>query len=424
MTRKERMPIFEYEAVDGAGQALKGTVMGADLQSVGVVLQQRGLQVHKLQTALSADPLNAVPPAPQPKADPAAVPFGRQVIHAGDGIVPLTQMAVFTRQLAILLNAGINPHECFANLQKQTQHPVLIRFCDEARDETQKGGFLSPIFDRYSNTFSPLYRALLKAGERGGFVVQALTEIAGYLEAEIALRNKYRMATIYPKLLAAAGFVIILLANWIGSEVAGRKIFNSPLHEPRVWFILGPVLIGMFLFFRYGGRNAEIRAGYERFLASLPWFGATTRQFAMAKFGRAFGALYRSGMTPSESLDLASQATGNLAIERAIQPAVESLRQGKGITESLSVTNVFDSTVLQMMSTGERTGEIDQMMGKLAEYYEQEASVRAKQTATATGVLVLMGVMIYFGFMILSAAGPIVNAYPEAMREAENAGGP
>lgn len=416
------MPIFEYEAVDAGGRPMKGTVMGADINVAGQVLLQRGLQVQKLQTTAHSDPLNAATAAP--KIDDPKPKFGQQVVHVGDGIVPLGALAAFTRQLATLLNAGINAHEAFANLQRQVHHPVLVKFCSEARSETEKGEFLGPIFDRYSNTFNPLYRAMVRAGERGGFIVQALNEMGAYIEAEIALRNQYRMATIYPKLMAGAGFVIILVANWIGSSIAGRQIFNSPLHNPVVWLFLGPILIGGFLFLRYGNRNDEIRTRHERFIASLPWFGVTSRQFAMAKFGRAFGALHRSGMTPSESLDLASQATGNMAIERAIRPAVESLRQGKGITESLATTNVFDHTVLQMVSTGERTGEIDQMLGKMAEYYEQEASIRSKQTATFTGVLVLLGVALYFGAMILSAAGPVVSTYTDTMKETDNATSP
>ena len=411
------MPIFEYEAVDSTGRAMKGTVSGADIGVASQVLSQRGLQVSKLQSAHTNDPLApAVPDLPQQKK------FGQQVMHLGDGIVPLAQLAAFTRQLAVLLHAGINPFEAFANLKQQVHHPVLAGFCEEAREITQRGESLTSAYNKHPNTFNPLYRALVQAGERGGFIVQALNEIASYIEAEIALRNQYRMATIYPKFMAVVGLMVMLLANSIGRSIAGTDIFKNPVLEPRFWFIAGPVLLGIFLFFRYGTRNPEIRTNYERVLASLPWFGNTVRQFAMAKFGRAFGALHRSGMPPSECLELASQATGNMAIERAIWPAVENLRAGRGLTESLAATGVFDHTVLQMINTGERTGEISQMLDKLAEYYDQEASVRSKQTAVATGVLVLLIYALFFGYMILSTAGPIIQAYPDAMRDVDNAG--
>ncbi|MBL8061024.1 MAG: type II secretion system F family protein [Chthonomonas sp.] len=411
------MPIFEYEAVDAMGRPMKGTVSGADIGVAGQVLSQRGLKVQKLQSAIINDPL--APTVPDlPKQDK----FGSQIVHVGDGIVGLGHLAAFTRQLAVLLHAGINPFEAFANLLRQVNHPVLSWFCEEAREATQRGETLASVFNNRPKTFNPLYRSLVQAGERGGFLVQALNEIATYIEAEIALRNQYRMATIYPKFMAFVGLVVMLLANSIGRSMTGNDIFKNPVLEARFWLVAGPILIGIFLFLRYGTRNPEIRTQYERFLASLPWFGNTVRQFAMAKFGRAFGALHRSGMPPSECLELASQATGNMAIERAMWPAVENLRAGKGLTESLAATGVFDHTVLQMIHTGERTGEISQMLDKLAEYYDQEASVRSKQTAVATGVLVLLIYALFFGYMILSTAGPIIQAYPDAMREVNDAG--
>ncbi len=411
------MPIFEYEAVDAAGNPMKGTVSGADLSVVSQVLLQRGLQVQKLQTATTNDPL-ATPATTQP----APQKFGQQVVHIGDGIVPLTDLAAFTRQLAVLLHAGINPFEAFANLVKQTRHPVLARFSEEARASTQAGDTLASVFNRRPNTFNPLYRALVQAGERGGFIVPALNEIATYIEAEIALRNQYRMATIYPKIMAVVGIFVMLFANSIGRSIAGTDVFKNPILEARFWFIAGPVLIGIYLFFRYGTRNPDIRATYERILASIPWFGRTSMQFAMSKFGRAFGALHRSGMPPSECLDLAAQATGNIALERAISPAVAELRVGKGLSESLAATGVFDHTVLQMVHTGEQTGEISQMLTKMADYYDQEASVRSKQTAVATGVLVLLVYALFFGYMILTTAGPIIQAYPDALRDIDGAG--
>lgn len=408
------MPIFEYEAVDSAGRPMKGTVSGADMQVASQVLVQRGLNVQRLQSAANNDPLApsgpVVPPAPQK--------FGQQVLHIGDGIVPLADLAALFRQLAVLLHAGINPFEAFANLCQQVRHPVLAKFCEEARDATKAGEALTSVFDKHPNSFSPLMRALVQAGERGGFIVQALNEIATYIESEIALRNQYRMATIYPKFMAGVGLVVMLLANQIGREMAGTSVFKNPILELRFWLVLGPILLGIFLFLRYGMRNPEIRTSYERFLASLPWFGQTVRQFAMAKFGRALGALHRSGMPPSECLELASQATGNMAIERAIGPAVERLRTGHGLTESLSATGVFDSTVLQMIATGERTGEVSQMLTKMADYYDAEASVRSKQTAVATGVLVLLIYALFFGYMIVTTAAPILGGYQDAARDA------
>jgi type II secretory pathway component PulF len=176
----------------------------------------------------------------------------------------------------------------------------------------------------------------------------------------------------------------------------------SPLTEPSTWVILGPLIVGAFLFFRVGLANPRVRYNFDQFMARVPYVGTTFRQLAMAKFGRAFGALHKGGVPLSKSMLLSADACGNEFLRARMYTAQGKMEEGSGVTETFRDTQAFSPIVLDMVATGETTGNLDHMLTKMSEFYEDEAATRSTQTAQVVGVVLFLCVAIYIGYVVIT----------------------
>lgn len=433
------MPIYEFKARDAQGTPSEGTLYGANEQAVMHILQQRGWVVDSVglvqgavqpkQTPIqasihkpSAPPiLRAVSPlrsATSIAFDPGAPldtapPPHKTSAFAGSfaAVIPLGTLSHFFFQFANLLDAGLNPVETFDLLQERTKHRVLREVVLNLRRRAERAESLADGFAEFPGAFSPFMRAMVLAGERGGYLPRALEEVGRYIDDEIKLRNQIRIATFYPKILFFFAMCIVLFFNDIARSMTGNPVFRSPLLEVGFWIVAGPILLFLFLFFRYGLRMQPVKAAWDHFVMALPFFGSLARGFAMAKFGRAFGALYRSGIIAADAIRYAAASSGNAVIEKAVSRAEAPMRSGQGIAASLGVTGVLPGQVMQMIATGERTGRLDEMLHRMADYYEKESAVRAQQAGIFAGVLTLVVVVLLIASMILGAVGQIGSVY-------------
>jgi type II secretory pathway component PulF len=165
---------------------------------------------------------------------------------------------------------------------------------------------------------------------------------------------------------------------------------------------LGPLIIAIFLFFRVGLDNARVRYDWDLLIAKIPAIGKIYRELAMARFGRAFGALYRGGVPMTEAMKMAADACGNEYLRAKMQPAVKELETGRTFTETLRDTNAFNPIVLDMVATGETTGNLDHMLGRMAEFYEGESTTKTTQLGYLSGVIIGLLVAIYIGYIVIN----------------------
>jgi type II secretory pathway component PulF len=437
------MPTYQYRAIDQNGQRQSGSVDNVSREAAAKELAKRGWIVQEVVAApVAGDPIPAgfgrpaSPPPAQPEpatnghapappdATAAAPPkdaanpprssaFKRHVTEPVFGKPPLGPLAFFFRQLAAMLNAGVNPVSALDTMISQTPSAKLRPVITAMRDAAQRNEPLSSAMRQYPAVFTPLMISLCVAGEEGGFQVDALRQCADYIEKEVALRNMIRRATFLPKIQLLVALGIIGGANAIANSVAGRAVFDSPLNRLSTWYVLGPLLIGLFLFFRSGMTVPSIKHGWDRFVANIPIIGTPVRQFAMAKFGRSLGALYRGGVAIPTAIQYAADSCGNEHIRQQLLFAPRAISQGASIGESLAATGALSPTVLNMIRTGEATGNLDGMLNSMADYYEEEAGVRAIQLSHVLTVCVALFVIIYLVVMILGAAAPVVGAYRE-----------
>ena len=319
------------------------------------------------------------------------------------GRISLANLSFFFNQLSTMLNAGVPMVQAIDTLSKQQRDPRFKAILTEMRGHVEAGRPISACMQRYPEVFTPVMLSLVRSGEEGGFLDGALQTTAGYIEREIELNNLYRRVTFYPKLQIVVSMVIIIGANMIIQSIKpGAAGLSSPLTTLSTWYWLGPLIVGIFLFARVGLANFRIKYIWDTFISNVPYLGPTLRQIAMARFGRAFGALYKSGVPMQRALLLGADACGNEFLRARMYPAQRALEEGAGVTETLRSTHAFSPIVLDMMGTGETTGNLDSMLGKVSEYYEQESHTRSIQLGNVFGVLVGLGVAIYIGTIIVS----------------------
>ena len=406
------MPTFEYQATKADGSPESGLVFGASIDAVAGDLRAKGLSVTRLGVASSAgDPLGGVAPIRADGTERVAQPlpteersyFQTSVAGPLVGKVPLNDLAFFFRQGGTMLQAGVPFVQSLNTLAGQSRNPKLATILHEATGYVENGKPLSECFQRYPEAFGAVILSLLRAGEEGGFLDSAMTSIADYLDQEIELRRLYKRVTFYPKLQVVASIVIILGANAILASIKpGSKGLSSPLTTPATWIVLTPILVAVFLFLRVGLANPRIRYNWDAFVSRVPYLGNTMRQIAMARFGRAFAALYRAGVPMVRSLQLSADACGNEYLRAMMQPSLQRVREGESITVALRETGAFSPIVMDMVATGESTGNLDAMLQKVGDFYIAEAEVRQVQLGYAVGVLLGLLVAIYIGYIVVT----------------------
>lgn len=463
------MPTFEYQAIQQGGISERGTVLGSTLEQAIETLTRRGLEVQKIEPAAShhdplagfdtfepAVPVAPLPPAPvqqavpvaptptqqvnsqpdpntiayQPVPNPAAyqavLPPGTpdqpvvegppvaprayiesHVIGQVVGRVDLKDLAFMFRQFASMEHAGVPMVSTLQTLSKQSERTSgkLAHVLHEMSQQVAVGRPASFGMQRYPEVFSPLMVSLVRAGEEGGFLVDALRQVSDYCEEEMELRRLYKKVTFQPKLIFFGSIIIFSGANLIIGMLGHKGTLETPLTNPYVWMVLGPLLIGAYLWLRVGLANPRLRYNWDAFILRIPYLGNTLHQYSMAKFGRAFGALYAGGVAVPKAVEMAADACGNEFIRAQIHPASGKLGEGSAITKTLGETGAFNPLVLNMLATGETTGNVNQMLDKVANFYEDEAKVRAQQLAQVSGVVMLLIAGAYVLYIAVSFYG-------------------
>lgn len=406
------MPIFEYRGKDQEGKPVRGTLSASSVGAAAAELETKGLSVEHLGVAqLLGDPIPSdfgrpkeqsstteAPPQPRERSYVEAHVVGQLVLKP-----PLSELLFFFRQLSTMLSAGVGIVQSLDTLSNQVRDPRMGPILKNMRAIVLEGKPLSSGMEVYPEAFTPLMISLTRTGEEGGMLDGSLRLVADYIDQEIKLRNLYRRLTLYPKLVVAASIIIIMGANAIISMLKpGARGLTSPLTEPSTWVCLGPILIGLFVWFRLIVPNPAMRAKWDQFLSMLPYIGKTLNQFAMAKFGRALGALYRGGVPIAKATLLAAEASGNEFVRSRFIDTPKKLEQGYTLQQAFAETGVVSPIVLDMVATGESTGNLDLMMDKMADFYEDEAETRATTSAYIVGVLALLLVGMYVGYVVIN----------------------
>lgn len=385
------MPTFRYIAQTPEGREVRGTVQAATRLEATDAVRKQGYWLLELYA--EPEPTTPVRTAHQGVWQPL---FGG---------IPLKTLAMFFRQFATMLAAGVPIYQALETLGNQRGGSArLRRVLNEIRNSILAGERLADAFDKHPAMFSPIIRAMIRVGETSGALENILRQIANYLENELELRRLLSRVTFYPKLVLF--FAILIpglipaLITMVGAQ-GGAPVGETLAGIAWTYIKILVAILGVWAVFRLAMQAQGFRYAWGLLTVSLPWIGFTVRQLALARFARALSALYGAGLPLSQAMRYAADATGNEYLRSRILPAGSKLEAGISITNTLASTGVFPPMVMDMVATGENTGELGFMMDKVAEYYEEEGKLRSHQAGYVFGVLVYLGVAIYVATILI-----------------------
>ena len=337
--------------------------------------------------------------------------------------VKLKDVAVMSRQFATMINSGLSILRSLAILSQQTDNKELASVLSEVRLDVERGASLSAALSKHPKVFSKLFVAMVRSGEKSGTLDLVLLRLASTIEKQVELRRKVKSAMTYPVMVGFVvfGIAMIMLIFIVPQFATIYDSLGGSLPTPtqillkiskivRTFF---PVLIVLGIvaavLFRRWINTTKGRAIWDAFKLRVPIFGGLVQKTALARFSRTLGSLTRAGVPILESLEIVAETAGNSVVAAAVLDTQRAVKGGDSIARPLEQHEVFPPMVVQMMAVGEETGALDEMLDKIADFYEQEvaATVDALTSLIEPMLIVIMGIVV--GGMIISLYLPLFN---------------
>jgi len=381
------MPTFNYKAKDRAGNTVTGTVEESDRQSAAGAVREMGyfpMDIH---------------PATAYSADRVAQPPLRRFLDIFWTGVGLRTIALFFRQLQVLLASGMTVSEALRSIGGRSSGRMRRIIYDTVGD-VERGNPMTREMSKYPRVFGPLQLAMLRVGESGGLLEQMVDRLATYLEFELEIRRMIAKTLFYP----AVSFVFIVVVPHVQALVmSGFQAFVADLWASlSVWL---PWAIAALVVLKLLFQLKPVRLAWDTVKVQPPVIGTAARKVAMSRFSRAFAVLYSAGLPMSNALDASADACANLYIGEALKSAKPAIEAGQGLAVSLERLHVLSPIVADMLTVGERTGDIDSVLSKAADYMESENEVTLHKLAIGVFVAAICIAGIVVGMMAVRSYG-------------------
>jgi type IV pilus assembly protein PilC len=337
------------------------------------------------------------------------------------GKVSRRDLAIFTRQFATMIDAGLPLVQCLDILGMQQENQAFKQVILKVKEDVESGSTFADALEKHPKVFDELFVNLVSAGEVGGILDTILARLAAYIEKAMKLAKQVKSAMVYPSTILAVALIVTTVLLLYVIPIFGQMFqdFGAALPAPtmivlaisaytRKYFLLGLVLIVVLVFgVRWYYKQEGGRRRIDRLLLRVPIFGDLLRKIAVARFSRTLGTMVSSGVPILESMDIVAKSAGNKIIEEAIVKARASISEGKTISEPLAESKVFPIMVTQMVSVGEATGALDTMLNKIADFYDDEvdAAVGALTSLLEPMLMIFLGVVI--GGLVIAMYLPI-----------------
>jgi type IV pilus assembly protein PilC len=348
---------------------------------------------------------------------------GKYKVRLGSGLTD-KDLVVFTRQFGTMINAGLPLIQCLDILSTQSENKVLRETVGDVKNSVEAGSTFSDALKKHPKVFDDLYVNMIHAGEVGGLLDTILTRLAKHIEKAMKLKGQIKSAMVYPTAIVGVAVIIIsVLMVWVipvfaqmFMEMSGGKIglpgptqivINVSNFFQSYWYAMGGAMVGLVVAIKRYYATVNGRVVIDRLLLKFPIVGDLIRKASVAKFTRTLGTLITSGVPLLEGLSICAKTSGNKVIEEALMNARVSISGGKTISEPLAKCNVFPKMVTHMIAVGESTGALDAMLGKIADFYEDEVD-QAVETLTSLlepVMMVVLGTII--GFIVIAMYLPI-----------------
>ncbi len=396
---------YNYKVRDGRGKFVEGKVEAASEVAVADKLRAMGyvpLEVRVANAGMQRE-----------------LSFGRKKR------VKLKDLSVFARQFATMIDAGLTMLRALTIMSEQVEKPELRRVLRQVKDDLEAGMSLSSAFAKSPDVFPTLMVSMTRAGEAGGFLDVAMRQIADNFEAEVRLRQKIKAAMTYPvvvfilAILMCIGMLVFVVPVFesmfegLGGELplpTKVLVFLSSTLRFALPIFIGASVVGVWLWRKYG-KTPRVRNVVDPLKLKLPVFGVLSAKLALARFARNLSTLLSSGVPILQSLDIVGETTGSVVISRALKDVQESVGRGDTVAGPLSRHAVFPPMVVQMIASGEETGAIDQMLAKIAQFYDEEVEATTESLTALIEPLMIAFLGGIVGSMIIALYMPIFKVF-------------
>ncbi|MBH9575984.1 type II secretion system F family protein [Inhella proteolytica] len=386
--------VYEWEGKDRNGKVVRGETRAAGEAVVSAQLRRQGVMVTKIKKRRTS----------------------------GGSSIKQKDIAVFTRQLATMMRAGVPLLQSFDIVARGSTNPRLTKLLNDIRQDVETGTSLSAAFRKHPIYFDALYCNLVEAGEAGGILEALLERLALYQEKTVAIKNKIKSALTYPIAVLVVAFVVVAVImifvipafkevfTSFGADLPAPTLFVIAMSEFFVsywWLIFGSIGGGVYFFLQTWKRSEKMQKTMDRLLLRVPVFGDLLYKSAVARWTRTLSTMFAAGVPLVEALDSVGGASGNAVFAEATEKIQREVSTGTSLTASMQGVGIFPTMVLQMSSIGEESGSLDHMLGKAAEFFEDEVdeAVKALSSLMEPFIIVILGTII--GGIVVSMYLPI-----------------
>ena len=386
--------VFEWEGRDRNGKQVRGEVRAGGENQVQASLRRQGVMPTRIK---------------------------KRRMRSGKAI-KTKDIAVFTRQLATMMKAGVPLLQAFDIVGRGHANPSMARLLNDVRTDVETGTSLSAAFRKHPLHFDSLYCNIVEAGEAAGILEQLLDRLAIYMEKTEALKSKIRSAMMYPTAVVVVAFVVVAVImifvipsfksvfSSFGADLPAPTLFVIAMSEWFVsywWLIFGSLFLGSYFFVQAWRRSEKVQMAMDRLLLKVPVFGPLVNKSCIARWTRTLSTMFAAGVPLVEALDSVGGASGNSVYAQATEKIQQEVSIGTSLTVAMTNANLFPNMVLQMCAIGEESGSIDHMLGKAAEFYEAEVDdmVAGLSSLMEPIIIVFLGTVI--GGIVVSMYLPI-----------------
>jgi type IV pilus assembly protein PilC len=395
------MPVFTYRGTNRAGATVSGELTAASKTDLITNLKRQQINVTKMSE----------------KGKEFNLPtFG--------GGVDAKELAVFTRQFSVMIDAGLPLVQCLEILAGQQENKLFQKVLTGTRAAVEGGSTLSAAMRQYEKVFNALYVNLVEAGETGGILDTILQRLSSYIEKDVKLKRAVKSAMVYPVAVLSVAAGVITLLLWKVVPIFATLFLGLGVDLPlptRIVIALSNFVGSIFGFLILVAVVAAIiglkvwygtpvgRMAIDRTLLKLPLIGLLLRKIAVARFTRTLGTLISSGVPILEGLEITARTAGNALIEKSLMEVRKGLEAGRNLSDPLKETNVFPGMVTQMIGVGEQTGAMDAMLQKIADFYEDEVDAAVKDLLAALEPMMIVFLGLVVGGIVISMYLPLFS---------------
>jgi type IV pilus assembly protein PilC len=417
------MPIFHYTAMDASGKEKKGKIDAATEEVAAAELKKQGLFITMIKSNKS-DKAKKEAVAAAPKSGKKGGGFNLN-ISIGAPVIKRKELTILTRQLAILLDAGLPLIRSLRTLEKQSKNILVKQILGAAADSVEGGSTFSEALGQHPKSFDKLYLNMVRAGEAAGAMEIILNRLALFMEKAASIAGKVKSALIYPAVvlsiatLVTAGLMIFIVPNFkkifdellAGEPLPGLTQFVmacSKILQEQIWIVF-VALFGIFVAFKLTIKTKLGRFGVDWVKYNMPLFGPIISKTAISRFARTLGTLMSSGVPILNALSIIKETSGNEVVAGAVQKVHDAVKEGEGIAAPLGATAIFPQMVISMIEVGEETGKLPEMLEKIADTYEEEVDNAVGALTSMIEPLMIVGLAVVVGTIVIALFLPLTK---------------